>query len=154
LNYIWRSEMYTIGYQTATLTRVRWLVIAKEALKIARNPKFNHLGNVQAELIRQGVILKLPGQPRFEGELRYIFKKINWSYKQEQNKILAPILTKYLIQTDPELSISDIAELFGLERVKGKIIITKMIYRIFKGYVQDEEHIGKIRQFLRTHMCY
>jgi len=154
LNFIWKSEMYTIGYQTATLTRVRWLVIAKEALKIARNPKYNHLGNAQAELIRQGVVLKLPDQPSYEGELRHIFKKIKWSYKQEQNKILAPILANYLRQNDPEFSVPDIAELFGLDRVKGKNIIIKMIYRIFKGYVQDQEHIGKIRQFLRTHMCY
>ena len=154
LNFIWKSEMHKIGYETATLTRVRWLVIAKEALKIARNPKYSHLGNAQAELIRQGVVLKIPNLPSFEGELRHIFKKIKWSYKQEQNKILETILANYLRQNDPELSVLDIAELFGLDRVKGKNIIMKMIYRIFKGYVQDQEHIGKIRQFLRTHICY
>ena len=146
--------MHKIGYETATLTRVRWLVIAKEALKIARNPKYSHLGNAQAELIRQGVVLKIPNLPSFEGELRHIFKKIKWSYKQEQNKILETILANYLRQNDPELSVLDIAELFGLDRVKGKNIIMKMIYRIFKGYVQDQEHIGKIGQFLRTHICY
>lgn len=154
LNFIWKSEMHSIGYEIATLTRVRWLIIAKEALKLAKNPKFNHLKKVQVELINQGVVLKLPNPPSYEGELRHIFKKIKWSFKQEQNNILAPILANYLRQDDPELSIPDIAELFCLDRVTGKVIITKMVYRIFKRFVQNQEHIGKIRQFLRTHICY
>ncbi len=151
LNYIWKSEMHKIDYKTATLTRVRWLVIAKEALKLARNPKFNHIGKVQAELLKQGVVLRRPAPPRYEGELRHILKKINWSYKQEQNKLLAPILANYLRQKDPQLSVPDIAELFGLDRVKGKKIIANMIYRIFKEY---GENIGEIRQFVKHYLGY
>jgi len=154
LNTIWKNEIPKIGYENATLTRVRWLVIANEALKLAKNPIYNHLGNAQAELIRQGIVLKPSDPPRYEGELRHIFKKVKLSYKQEQNKILAPILANYLRQNDPKLSVADIAELFSLDRVKGKRIIAKMIYRIFKRYIKNQENIGKIRQFLRMHECY
>jgi len=151
INFIWNNEMCKIGYNTATLTRVRWLVIINEALKLAKNPKFNHIGKAQNELIRQGICLKSPDPPHYEGELRHIFKKVKMSYMQKQNKILAPILANYLKQNDPQLSASDIATLFGLDRVNGKKIITKIIYRIFKKFVQGQENIGKIRQYLRKH---
>jgi len=68
--------MHSIGYEISTLTRVRWLIIAKEALKLAKSPKFNHLKKVQVELINQGGVLKLPNPLSYEGELRHIFKKI------------------------------------------------------------------------------
>jgi len=158
-NFIWKSDMHKIGYsgQSATLSRVRTLILFNEALKLARNPKYNTGKKAQDELIRQGVILTPSNAvTMYEGELLKIFKKINVSYQEEQNNILAPILADLLRQDDPDLTIPDITEKFDLDRhnIDDCNLIVNIIYRIFKKYVQEQRNIKAIKNFLRTDTLY
>lgn len=154
-NFIWKVDIENLGYKYVTVSRVRKLILFNELLKLARNPKINTFYKAERELREKGVILRPPNQPHNKGELYTLMKNLPldepFYYKEEQNKILEPIFADYLKQDNPELSVSDIAELLGLDRVKDKTFVINLITRIFdkKEGIKKKRNIGEIRQFLR-----
>lgn len=158
INHIWRSDMEKIiNFQKGQwlLTGLRRLLIYNKVKILMRDPKNNLVSKAQVELVKQGIPLRLKTkksaiQPQYDGELLKIFMSLNRSYKEEQNTILAPILTPMLIQENPDLSLGDIAKAFGLiNSVQNKKLIENMINRIFKEYVYPIVNVRQIKLFLR-----
>ncbi len=151
-NYIWGYEMNKIGFSTATIFRVRKLLLFKELLKVARNPKYNTFSKAEGELHKCGIKLKEPNPPKDRGELYGLMKNLpleeQFSYKREQNKILAPRFAELLRYDNPRLSVGDIAEKFGLNKYNDKNLIINMIIRIFQCYVKHPRSVNVIRDFL------
>ncbi|KKN37933.1 hypothetical protein LCGC14_0758550 [marine sediment metagenome] len=161
INYIWRSDMdRIINFQKGQwlLTGLRKLLIYNKTIILMRNPRNNIVSKAQNELIKQGIPLRLKTkksakQPQYDGELLKIFTSLNKSYKSEQNKILAAILTPLLIQENPDLSLGDIANVFGLvNTVQNRKLIENMINRIFKEYVQPLVNVRQIKLYLRNQL--
>lgn len=157
-NFIWKTDMNKLGYNSATLHRVRKLVLFNEILKLARNPKYNTFYKAEAEIRMRGIVLRPPKSPKDKGELHSLIKNLPlkkpFFYKVEQNKILAPVLASFLKQEDPILSIGDIAEKFSLDRYNDKFLILNLIIRIFKKYIQNCRSIDEIREFLKATQFY
>jgi len=152
-NYIWKDEMQQIGYAKATSFRVRKLLLYNELLKVAHNPSFNTFYKAEEELRKNGIELKPPNLPESRGELYSLMKQLpfkdQFSYKQEQNKILTPQFAELLRYEGPQLSVGDIAKKFGLDRSKDKNLIINMINRIFQNYVSHSRSVNEIRNFLQ-----
>ncbi len=142
--FIWGRELLEIDRRKGQhlIVGVKRLLIYREALKLARNPKYNTLPKVEDELIKRGIKLNTS---LVRHELPYIFIELKRSYKEEQNKILEPILTPLLMQDDPDLSCGDIRDYFGLDMTEAnRLLIRNIIYRIY-----GEKTIGAIKSYLR-----
>ena len=151
--YIWSSEFKRLGIEAApTYSRVRKYIIAIEANKLMKDPRFNLVGKIREELKSQGFIF------RYDQELTVYLKYIfDSNHKLLQNEILYPILSTYLRQDNPELSIEEVTVKLGLDPTKeNKKIVFGMIYRVFGQAGSDytsgnkKKSIQQIRIFLRN----
>ena len=128
------------------------MLLYNQLLKISRNPLFNTFYKAEEEMRRRGIILKPPNPPKDRGELYSLMKNLpfkqQFSFKREQNKILAPTFASFLRQRRPQLSVGDIAEKLSLDRNKHKFLIINMIIRIFGRFLSNSRSVDEIREFL------